>query len=103
MHFCKHKLTIGGKLHLQALAASMAGPSPRSLPVQSALLPGQQQAASSNGTAGVGPAAGDLSNVRVDPLGRPTSIDKEHQVSCFFTPILLAHNLLAALVGVGER
>ncbi len=58
----------------------MAGPSARPMAPQSAMLPGQQQAASSNGSALATPPTGDQSNVRVDPLGRPTSIDKEHQV-----------------------
>ena len=60
---------------LQAVATSGAR-----LPAitQSPQLPAQQP--SSNGTIGAGTGAADLSNVRVDPLGRPTSIDKEHQV-----------------------
>lgn len=82
--------------NLQALAASMAGPAGRAPAAAAAsppLMPGAGlAAASSNGTTGAAkpPAPGDQSNVRVDPLGRPTSIDKEHQVTVMLLPAALS-------------
>lgn len=87
----------------------LRGPSPRATAALTAahLQPAQPQAApASNGNSGntlvqpaQPPSASDLSNVRVDPLGRPTSIDKEHQVWQLFSPCCSTHRVFVPLPG----